>query len=456
VKVLTATTSKAEATSLLRIAVPLATAYLAELAMLITSKLVVGRLGYEQLAAVGLASGITLEFLAVLMGLLSVVAVLVAQAEGNGERDAAGQAGRQGMLLGLAVGIAGTVFILNLHRLLPSLGQDPQVVAYTVPYLEGLAYSVLPFLWFSVLRCFVSALGRANGVMFITVAGVLLHIPLTIGLVEGRFGLPPLGLAGAGWATSITAWGMFAALLAQMFWTPALRGYGFFKGKLRVNLRQCQEIIALGTPVGGLVFLESALFAAVSILSGVLGADTLAAYEILIAWVAISFMLALGLAEATMVRVAHGVGRGDQSGVRLAGILGMASAIAFLIPLVLVTVFYPELIIAQFLSTEDPGFERVSGIALALFGIAALFQIFDGLQATAARALRGLRDTMAPLWIAALGYWVIGIGGGALLAFGFGWGATGLWWGLAAGLIATAIALSTRFLVLTRTPPGGA
>ena len=150
--------------------------------------------------------------------------------------------------------------------------------------------------------------------------------------------------------------------------------------------------------------------------------------------------------------VAIGIARAIGIGMTI----GMASAIAFLIPLVLVTVFYPELIIAQFLSTEDPGFERVSGIALALFGIAALFQIFDGLQATAARALRGLRDTMAPLWIAALGYWVIGIGGGALLAFGFGWGATGLWWGLAAGLIATAIALSTRFLVLTRTPPGGA
>ena len=422
--------------------------------MFITSKLVVGRLGYEQLAAVGLASGITLEFLAVLMGLLSVVAVLVAQAEGSGEPDAAGQAGRQGMLLGLAIGIAGTLFILNLHRLLPWLGQDPRVVAYSEPYLHGLAFSVLPFLWFSVLRCFVSALGRANGVMVITVAGVLLHIPLTIGLVEGRFGLPPLGLAGAGWATSIAAWGMFAALLAQIFWTPALRSYGLFKGRLRINLRQCQDIISLGTPVGALVFLESALFAAVSILSGVLGADALAAYEILIAWVGISFVLALGLAEATMVRVAHGVGRGDPAGARLAGILGMASGIAFLIPLVAISIFYPELIIMQFLSAEDPGFARVSGIALGLFGIAALFQIFDGLQATAARALRGLRDTLAPLWIAAVGYWLIGIGGGALLAFGFGWGETGLWWGLAAGLIATATALSIRFLVLTRAATG--
>jgi len=181
----------------------------------------------------------------------------------------------------------------------------------------------------------------------------------------------------------------------------------------------------------------------------VLGAESLAAYEVLMGWIGIPFVIALGLAEATMVRVAYGAGRGSLAASRQAGILGMAMGVAVLGLLVVVPLGLPEMIVRAFLDTKDPGFERVAALSTQLLVIAAIFQVFDGLQAIASRALRGVKDTVAPLWLAGFGYWVLGIGGGCLLTFPAGLGAVGLWWGLACGLIVTGSLLAWRFLRLT-------
>jgi len=166
-------------------------------------------------------------------------------------------------------------------------------------------------------------------------------------------------------------------------------------------------------------------------------------------WVGIPFVVALGLAEATMVRVAHGVGRNSPASSRQAGLLGVAMGVALLTLMVAVPLGLPEVIIRVLLEPEDPGFRQVAALAARLLVIAAIFQVFDGLQAIASRALRGMKDTVAPLWLAGFGYWVLGVGGGCLLAFPLGWGAEGLWWGMALGLIVTGSLLAGRFLRLT-------
>ena len=442
----------AESALLLKIALPLIAAYLAEFAMLVTTKVVVGRLGYHELAAVGLAGGLSFEVLIVLMGLLSIVGVLVAQAEGAGRRRDAGHAVRQGLIVATALGLPATVLVWNLAPLLALTGQDPKVVELAAPYLHGLAGFVLPVLWFSVLRSFVAALARTGAVMVIAVVAVALNYVLTLGLVRGAFGLPELGVAGAGWATTLVSWIMLAALALYTYRTPNLRGYGLFLGRLRFDPTACAEIVRLGLPVAGLVLLEAGLFIAVAILSGVLGVESLAAYEVLMGWIGIPFVIALGLAEATMVRVAYGVGRDSLAAARQAGLLGMAMGVAVLGFLVVIPLGFPELIVRVFLEPGDPGFARVSALTAQLLVIAAIFQVFDGLQAIASRALRGIKDTVAPLWLAGFGYWVLGIGGGSLLTFPAGLGVVGLWWGLAIGLIVTASLLAWRFLRLTGRP----
>ncbi len=437
---------------LLRIALPLIGAYVAEYAMFLTTKMVVGRLGYHELAAVGLAGDMAFELIVVLMGLLSIVGVLAAHAEGAGRKRDAGQAVRQGFIVATAVGVPGSVLIWNLDWILSGLGQDPAVVALTTPYLRGLSGFLLPVLWFAVLRDFVAAISRAGSVMVITVAAVGMNYLLTLALVHGLAGLPALGVAGAGWATNIVSWVMLICLTVYIFFTPSLRGYGVFFGRLRFDPVLCREIVRLGTPIAALVLLEAGLFVAVSILSGVISAKLLAAHQVIMGWVGIPFVVALGLAEATMVRVAHCMGRSGLEAARRAGILGMAIGGATLTLMMIVPLAVPDHIVRVFMEPGDTGFEDVAAIAGQLLFIAAIFQVSDGLQAVSSRALRGLKDTVAPLWLAGFGYWVLGIGGGCLLAFPLGLGGRGLWWGLALGLIVTSILLTIRFLRLTARP----
>ena len=286
--------------------------------------------------------------------------------------------------------------------------------------------------------------------MIISIVAVVVNYYLTLILVNGGFGIAAMGVAGAGLATSIVSWLMVVSLIFYVYKTPSLRGYGVFAERWRFDPQICREIMVLGLPVAGLVSLEAGLFIATAILSGIISAETLAAYEVVMAWVGIPFVVALGIAEATMVRVAHSVGRNNLQGARRSGMLGMTLGVILLIIMIIVPLGFASYIIDIFIDHEDSGTKVVALLATELLAIAAIFQVFDGLQVTAARALRGLKDNVAPLWIASFGYWILGIGGGSLLAFMFNMGGIGLWWGLAMGMMTTGSMLAWRFNRISR------
>jgi len=319
--------------------------------MLLTTKLVVGGLGYRELAAVGIANNITFELLVVFMGLLSVVGVFIAQAEIVADKTEAGHATRQGLLYAGLIGIPLTALIWNLGPLLTLLGQPPRIIELAIPYAHALAPSVLPVLWFSVLRSYVAALARPRAMMVITLIGVVINYFLTVALVRGTDVSPALGMAGAGWALSIVSWLMLIALIVHIATRDELRGYGLFHGRLRVDWRIWRELTVLGVPVAGLVLIEGGMFMSVSVLSGLMGAKTLAAYEILMAWVGFPFVIGLGIAEATMVRVAYGTGLKNLAVARQSGIVGMVLGSALLFCLVVFPVVYPEQIVDLFIDS---------------------------------------------------------------------------------------------------------
>lgn len=432
------------------IAIPLSVAYLSEFAMFLTTKMVVGKLGYYSLAAVGIAGDLSFEFLIVFLALLSVVGVLSAQAYGAGRKQDVGDAVRQGLIVATGLGLPTMVAIWNLDLALMLTNQDPKVVELAQGYLKGLSGAVLPVLWFGVLRNFVAVLSQTVSILIISIIAVGLNYLLTVWLVYGGLGLAPQGLFGAGLSMTIVSWFMFLALILHVYRKPMFRGYGLFLEKWRIHWPLCSEILWLGLPVAGLAFLEAGLFTVTAILSGVIGAKTLAAYQITTAWIGIPFVIAFGLAEATMIRVAHAVGRNSMPAARRAGFLGMGLVVAFTATLVVIPLVFSAEIIHIFIARQDPGFERVSTLATQFLQIGALFMIFDALQAAAARALRGMKDNFVPLWIAGFGYWVLGIGGGSVLAFYYEMGGAGLWWGLAAGLAVAACLLSLRFHRFTR------
>lgn len=214
--------------------------------------------------------------------------------------------------------------------------------------------------------------------------------------------------------------------------------------------RSYGPLVWLGLPVAGIVALESGLFAATSLLSGIMGTVELAAYQMVMGWIAIPFVISLGISEAAMVRVAYFVGARDPAAARQAGNLGMVVGVAVPLLLVLIPVFAPGFVSRIFLDPSDPKYAEIATLVASLLVIAAVFQVFDGLQAIASHALRGLKDAAVPLVIAGVGYWVIGLGSGYVMGFRFGWGAAGLWWGLAIGLAFTATLLAWRFELLAK------
>ncbi len=150
-----------------------------------------------------------------------------------------------------------------------------------------------------------------------------------------------------------------------------------------------------------------------------------------------------------MVRVAFQIGRRNPAGARLAGMVGLALGATVLTILIAAPLLMAEEFTRIFISADDPGFVDVSAIVVQLMMIAAIFQVFDGIQVIAARSLRGVKDTLAPLWIGAFGYWVMGIGVGWVLAFPMGYDGAGLWAGLALGIVTSACLLTWRFRAIT-------
>lgn len=438
-----------EVKALLIIALPLIFAYLADVLMVVTAKMVVGRLGAIELAAAGVSTDLGYQLCIVLMGLFSVVGVLVSEAFGASRRQDALPHLLRGLVLSTLLGLAVSVIVLNMASVLWLSGQDERVIALSEPFAFTFAFAMLPIVLFGVLRSFVAAMMRTGFVLFITVFTVVLNYGLMQGLVHGDFGLPRLGIAGAGLAWTVSMWFKCLALAGYTWWL-ATREKLSAHGWTAWGIKQYWPLLWLGLPVAGIVALESSLFAATSLLSGILGPIELAAYQVVMGWIAVPFVISLGLAEAAMVRVAFWAGAGEAAAARRAGNLGMLIGVAIPLMLVAVPVLAPDLVLRLFLKASDPDYAALAALVPALLIIAAIFQVFDGLQAIASHALRGLKDALMPLAIAGTGYWLIGFGAAYALGFPMGLRAPGLWAGLAVGLIFTGALLAWRFEVLAK------
>jgi MATE family multidrug resistance protein len=443
-----------ETRAVLTIAVPLAVAYLGEMAMVITDRIIVGRLGAVELAAVGLAGDLMFEVMVVAMGVVSVVGVLVARCIGAGEEHRIRAQVRQGLWVAAILSVPITVFCWNITELLSLTDQDPKVMELGKIYLTAAVWCLLPTLWFTVLRQFLAALERMKSILYITTAMVFLNAGLTYSLVFGVFGMPRFGVAGAGIATSIVCWVMFFSLMFHLTRAKGLREYALLTNIWRVDFAVVREIFALGLPVGGITLVESGLFAIVAIMMGLFGATALAAGQVVTGMVIPYFVIALSIGEATALRVSCYAGGGRPRSARRTGFVGIGIGIVIMTAGAVMLLAIPERLTGIFIDVADPKNAEVVTLAGSLFAIAAVFQLSDGLQAIVARALRGLKDTMIPMWIAALGYWGFGLSGGYLIGFPLGYGAAGLWWGIAIGLTVTAILLTWRFVIISSRETG--
>lgn len=430
--------------------VPLAAAQLAQSATGFVDTVMMGWLGSQTIASGALGVTIFSFCLLIVTGIFSAISPLAAQAYGAGDREKVGTIVRLGLGISLVLGIPITLLLYNGGALLLLLGQDAKAVALAEIYLRAIALGFIPALGFAVLKSFLSALFQPQLIMVTVVLGTLLNITANYVLMFGKLGFPALGLAGIGWASTLSLWSMFVALIVYICNQPHFAVYGIFRPSSKKafpleHRRIIGEIFQVGLPIGGLIAVEAGLFTVVTFIIGQLGTNALAAHQIALQTISISFQLALGISLATTVRVGQLVGQNDLLATRLAGYVGIAIAGLSMGVVGITFWLVPKSIISLYIDISDPNNADVVALAVKLLGVAAIFQIVDGVQVTAGGALRGLKDTRIPMLIGIFAYWCIGLFTGYTFGISSGYGAIGLWWGLAIGLAIAAIIMTWRF-----------
>ena len=435
----------AELRALTGLAIPIAAANLAEMAMALTNMVMIGRLGAPALAAGGLGGNLLWCALVIPLGIIMAVGAVAAHAAGAGDRAAVGRAAGQGLVLAVALSLPAVAVLWWTGPAIASVGADPDLVPLLTEYLRAIAWCVPAALGFAVLQRFVSALFRPRLPTLISMIAVVLNAVANQALIFGDFGFPALGVAGSGWATTLVCWAEFASLALVIALTAYFRRYRPFHGVWPLHGPTLREILSVGWPIGGSMAVESRVLLTTGFLVWQFGTAALAAHQVAVSFSSISYMIVLALSHAATYRVAHAMGARAPLRARRSGTLAIIASVLFMSVVAFGMWLFARPIVAIYLDLKNPANQAVLPIAITLIGIAALFQIADGLQCAAAGALRGLKDTRATLIAALLGYWVAGIGSGLGLGFGFGMGPAGLWLGLAVGLAAAGGVLAWRF-----------
>lgn len=442
----------AETRALMKLALPLIAMQLAQIGSLTADVIMVGELGKEAIAATGV--GAVLFYFAWLVGYGPVMAVspIVAQILGAHPNDRARV--RAAVRMGLWVVALMSVPLMSLliwaKPVLLMLGQEEKIAAMAEPWVHAVAFG-LPFaLGFGVLRGFATSVGRQNAVLVVALATLLVNIGLNWLLIYGNWGMPALGVQGAGIASAIAYAFSFFAMLTIVLTAPSFRKYHILHRFTRYDRAKFAEVLRLGAPMGASMLFEAMLFNMATLMMGWFGAASLAAHQVAMNVGSLTFMVPLGLSMAATVRVGLAAGARDAEAVRRAGYTAIAFGAGFMLICAIVIALIPETLVSIYVPTGDPKNAEMVRLAVTFLYVAAVFQLFDALQVTAQLSLRGLKDATAPMWIAGLSYWVVGFG----LAYGLGiWAGLqglGVWIGLAAGLAAAGLGMVTRWELLSR------
>lgn len=437
---------RAEARATASLAGPLIMTNLAQAVVHTTDVILLGWVGAGALAAGSLGTNLYMAFLIFGMGLVTAASPLIATQIGRRRYSLreVRRTVRQTFWAALTLTIPVWLALWHAETLLILLGQDPALAAEATPFVRALMWGFLPALWFLVLRAFVAALERPSWALGIGLFGVVFNAVINYGLIFGAFGLPKLGLFGAGLGSSLTQVAMFLGLALVVSRHHLFRRYHLFGHIFRPDWARYREVWRLGAPIAMTLGLEVTVFNAAVFLMGLIGTAALAAHAIAIQIASLTFMVPLGLAQAATVRVGLAFGRRDRAGIGRAGWTALALGTAFMSTAAVAMLLAPGQIVRLFIA-DVPANAEVIRLAITFIGVAALFQIVDGAQSVGAGMLRGLQDTTVPMLFAAIGYWVIGIGVGAGLGFWAGWQGLGIWIGLALGLAVVALLMVSRW-----------
>ena len=441
-----------EARAMLTLAWPLILSNLTMTLISATDVVLLGRLGARELAASALGLNLNMAMTIFSLGLVYAASPMMAAEIGrrfNSVRDVR-RTFRQSVWAIVTLVIPLWLILWQTEHIMIAFGQQADLAKGAGQFIHGYMWSMLPFLLFQAMRSFVSALERPGWVLGVSLVGILLIALICWALIFGKFGLPALGLFGAGIGTTIV-WTLMACGLAVVIMTDKqFRRYRVFGNFWRPDWARYRAVWKLGLPIAFTLGFEGSVFAAAVWLMGLINAESVAAHTIALQIASMTFMVPMGIAQAGSIRIGLGYGRKDAQAIHRAGWSAFVMGVGFMAVMALTLLIFPEQLIGIFIDRSLPENAAVIAIASSFLIVAAVFQIADGAQVVSAGMLRGLQDTTVPMIMAGVGYWGIGIGIGSLLAFKFGMQGVGIWIGLAVGLAVVSVLLLTRWMARAR------
>ena len=438
----------------IRLAVPVITGMLGHTFVAFADNIMVGQLGTAELAAVSLGNSFVFMAMSLGIGFSTAITPLVAESDGAGDRVAGKNSLKHGLVLCTLLGLTLFGIILLLKPLMYHMDQPEEVVILAMPYLDLVAFSLVPLVMFQAFKQFSEGLSQTKYPMYATILANIINIILNYLLIFGAFGFPKLGIIGAAIGTLAARFIMLIYLWILLKIKPKFHDYvtGFNFRKLSSAVMR--KIIDLGFPSALQMFFEVMIFTVAIWLSGVLGKNPQAANQIALNLSSMSFMFGMGLGVAAMIRV------GNQMGLKNFTDLRRIARSIFLLTLILQIGFAIFFLLGRhwlptlYLDVNDPANfadnTEVMIIAAELLLVSAFFQISDGLQVVILGALRGLQDVKIPTIITFIAYWVIGFPICYFLGLHTSLKSSGIWIGLLSGLTASAIMLYIRFNYMSK------
>jgi MATE family multidrug resistance protein len=421
---------------MMRLAAPLALAELGWMAMGFVDTVMAGRLGAAAMGAGALGGMLFFPIAVCGTGMLLGMDTLVSQA--FGARDDA--ACRRVLISGLWVALINAPIVgLILALTIPALratGTNPKVMALLAPFLYRLMWGLVPLMFYTAFRRYLQAQNMVRPITFAIVSANLVNFLGNWILMYGNWGAPRMGLEGSGISTSLSRLYIALVLMIAVLRHEAAHGNPIFHMDWRPDFTRIRRLLSLGFPSAMQILFEGAVFAMVTVLAAHLDERSLAAHGISVNVISVTYMVPLGISSAAAVRVGQAIGRKDPHGVAVAGwtaillaavFMGIAGIGLTVAPRGVARLYTPE--------------AAVIAAGVTLLRIAALFQIFDGIQVVATGALRGLGDTRTPAYAHLVGYWIFGMPIAWLLCFHYDWGVSGIWVGLTIALVLIGIML---------------
>lgn len=412
-----------------------------------TDVVLMGRLSAHALAASALGVNLAMMLTIFCWGLVQAASPMMAAtlgARSNAVRDVR-RTFRQTLWLVGIVSVVMLTILWNAEPIMLAAGQDPGLSRSAAEFLRGYMWCQVAFLVFQVMRNFTAALQRPRWAMVVSIGGIFINAFLGWVLIFGKLGFPALGIFGGGLASTITWISVMIGMIIVLRSDRQFRRFHLFGNIWRADWPRFRQLWKLGLPIAITYGFEGTVFSAGVYFMGLINEASVAAHAIAIQLASISFMVPMGLAQATTVRVGYGVGQKDRDAITRSGWTGFVLGVGFMGLMACVMFLIPRPLIGIFIDLAKPENAEVVALAVAFIGMAALFQIFDGAQVVGAGMLRGLQDTRWPMIFAGFGYWVIGLAGGILLAFPLGWQGMGIWAGFVGGLAVVSVLMLWRW-----------